>query len=125
LDLRVIGAETQALGRLVRNVRRMFDLDSDPLLVANAFAGSARLGRLYRKRPGLRAPRGWDAYETAVCSILGQLVSIGQANRMIARLVRAYGEPIRHPLTGAERGPELWAVLRALPRDEAMRRALP
>jgi hypothetical protein len=27
-------------------------------------------------------------------------------------------------LTGAERGPELWAILRALPRDEALRRAL-
>jgi hypothetical protein len=32
---------------------------------------------------------------------------------------------LRVALTGAERGPELWAVLRALPRDDALRRALP
>jgi hypothetical protein len=32
---------------------------------------------------------------------------------------------LRVALTGAERGPELWAVLRALPRDESLRRALP
>jgi hypothetical protein len=31
---------------------------------------------------------------------------------------------LRLALTGRERGPELWAVLRALPRDEALRRAL-
>jgi hypothetical protein len=29
----------------------------------------------------------------------------------------------RISLTGRERGPELWAVLAALPRDEAIRRA--
>ena len=31
---------------------------------------------------------------------------------------------LRLALTGQERGPELWAVLRALPRDEAVRHAL-
>jgi hypothetical protein len=29
---------------------------------------------------------------------------------------------LRRALTGAERGPELWAVVLALPRDEALRR---
>jgi hypothetical protein len=41
--------------------------------------------------------------------------------------VKAVGgnlKALRVALTGAERGPELWAVLRALPRDEALRRAL-
>ena len=33
-------------------------------------------------------------------------------------------DAFRMSLTGRERGPELWAVLRALPRDEALRRAL-
>ena len=30
---------------------------------------------------------------------------------------------LRRALTGADRGPELWTVLVALPRDEALRRA--
>lgn len=113
LGLRVIGGETADLGRVVRTVRRMFDLDSDPLLVANAFSGNPHLDRLYRRKPGLRSPRGWDAFETAVCSILGQLVSIEQANRMIARLVADHGESVRHPVTGSEMrlfpGPEILA----------------
>ncbi|MDB5048966.1 MAG: hypothetical protein JWO30_2037 [Fibrobacteres bacterium] len=114
LRLQVIGGETGTLGRVVKTVRRMFDLDSDPLLVANAFAANPHLERLRRGRPGIRSPRGWDPFETAVCSILGQLVSMEQANRMIAQLVEGYGETIRHPLSGSEMhmfpGPETLAT---------------
>lgn len=101
LRLQVFGGDTASLGRLARTVRRMFDLDSDPLLVANAFAADPHLRRLHRGHPGLRSPRGWDPFETAVGAILGQLVSREQANRLVAQLVEAYGEPVRHPLTGA------------------------
>ena len=48
--------------------------------------------------------------------------------KTLVREVKAVGgnlRALRVALTGRERGPELWAVLRALPRDEALRRALP
>jgi hypothetical protein len=48
--------------------------------------------------------------------------------KTIVRELKAVGgnlKALRVALTGRERGPELWAVLRALPRDEALRRALP
>jgi len=48
--------------------------------------------------------------------------------KALVRELKAVGgdlKALRLALTGAERGPELWAVLRALPRDEALRRALP
>jgi len=48
--------------------------------------------------------------------------------KAIVRELKAVGgnlRALRVALTGRERGPELWAVLRALPRDEALRRALP
>jgi hypothetical protein len=48
--------------------------------------------------------------------------------KAVVRELKAVGgnlRALRVALTGAERGPELWAVLRALPRDEAVRRALP
>ena len=54
---------------------------------------------------------------------------IGSPSRRRAALVdelRSAGVPLREAriaLTGRERGPELWAVLAALPRDEAIRRA--
>jgi hypothetical protein len=46
--------------------------------------------------------------------------------RAIVRELKAVGgdlRALRLALTGRERGPELWAVLVALPRDEALRRA--
>jgi hypothetical protein len=48
--------------------------------------------------------------------------------KTVVRELKAVGgnlRALRVALTGQERGPELWAVLRALPRDEAVRRALP
>jgi hypothetical protein len=48
--------------------------------------------------------------------------------RSLIRELKAVGgdlQALRVALSGEERGPELWAVLRALPRDEALRRALP
>jgi hypothetical protein len=48
--------------------------------------------------------------------------------KSVVRELKAVGgnlRGLRVALTGQERGPELWAVLSALPRDEAVRRALP
>ena len=50
------------------------------------------------------------------------------AAKAIVRELKAVGgdlRALRVALTGAERGPELWAVLVALPRDEALARATP
>jgi glutamyl/glutaminyl-tRNA synthetase len=47
-------------------------------------------------------------------------------SKAVIRELKAVGgnlRALRVALTGAERGPELWAALRALPRDEALRRA--
>jgi glutamyl/glutaminyl-tRNA synthetase len=48
------------------------------------------------------------------------------AAKEILRELKAVGgnlKALRRALTGADRGPELWTVLVALPRDEALRRA--
>jgi hypothetical protein len=48
--------------------------------------------------------------------------------RAVIRELKAVGgnlKALRVALTGADRGPELWAVVAALPRGEALRRALP
>jgi glutamyl/glutaminyl-tRNA synthetase len=58
---------------------------------------------------------------------LPETLSKDEAKALIRELKAVGGNlrSLRVALTGAERGPELWAVLRALPRDEALRRALP
>lgn len=112
LRLTVIADNPQVLFEVTSRVRRMFDLDSDPMLVANSFAGVPLLLELYRRNRGLRLPGSWDGFETAVCTILGQLVSAEQRRRLIDQLIRGYGEEVLHPLTGAK--------IRLFPRAEIL-----
>jgi glutamyl-tRNA synthetase len=54
-----------------------------------------------------------------------ELLDAGGDPRELVRELKAVGgnlRALRLALTGAERGPELWAVISALPRDEALRR---
>jgi AraC family transcriptional regulator of adaptative response / DNA-3-methyladenine glycosylase II len=85
---------------VVRRVRKMFDLDCDPMLIERSFKQIPLLASLWRRYPGLRLPRGWDPFETAICSILGQLVSAQQRANLIGQLVDNYGSEIAHPLSG-------------------------
>ena len=72
-------------------VRRMFDLDADPLQIGTALAADPLLGPSVRARPGLRVPGAWDPFETCVRAILGQQVSVRAATTFGARLVEAFG----------------------------------
>src|SRR3954471_15146171 len=60
-------------------------------------------------------------------SELPEVLSKDEAKSVVRELKAVGGNlrALRVALTGADRGPELWAVLRALQRDEAVRRALP
>jgi AraC family transcriptional regulator, regulatory protein of adaptative response / DNA-3-methyladenine glycosylase II len=100
LKLSTTIADPSILGEIVGRVRRMFDLDADPLLIANCFAQAPILAKLCARFPGLRVARGWDPFETAICSILGQLVSAAQRSTLVGQLVRSYGDEITHPVSG-------------------------
>ncbi|HZZ43282.1 MAG TPA: AlkA N-terminal domain-containing protein [Tepidisphaeraceae bacterium] len=100
LNLHILTKDPTVLFEVTRRVRRMFDLDSDPVLIANAFAAVPLLDRSIRRHPGLRLARGWDPFETAICTFLGQLVSIPHASALAGQLIHHYGDQIPHPLTG-------------------------
>ena len=57
-------------------------------------------------------------------SPLPEVLDKEQARQVLRELKAVGGDlrGLRRALTGRDRGPELWAVLRALPRDEAIRR---
>ena len=99
LKLRVVTEDPRILFEVVNRVRKMFDLDSDPMLIADSFAQVPLLAKLVDRFPGLRVPGSWDPFETAVCSILGQVVSAEQRASLVGQLVRGHGEEIIHPLT--------------------------
>jgi hypothetical protein len=56
---------------------------------------------------------------------LPELIDKAQSKEVLRELKAVGGDlrALRVALTGRDRGPELWAVLHALPRDEAIRRA--
>lgn len=99
LKLSVVTEDPRILFEVVNRIRRMFDLDSDPMLIADSFARVPLLAKLAGRFPGLRVPGSWDPFETAVCSILGQVVSAQQRASLVDELVRGYGEEIIHPVT--------------------------
>ena len=115
LNLRILTENPKILFEVVSRVRKMFDLDSDPMLIASCFAPVPLLAKLYSRFPGLRLPGGWDGFETAVCSILGQLVSAAQRTRLVDQLVDNYGEEVAHPITGKK--------IRLFPRPETLARS--
>ena len=58
------------------------------------------------------APRPSRSTRTTARAIVRELKAVGGSLKLL-----------RLALTGAERGPELWTVVAAVPRDEALRRA--
>jgi AraC family transcriptional regulator of adaptative response / DNA-3-methyladenine glycosylase II len=102
LKLRIVTKRRKVVFEVVTRVKKMFDLDSDPMTIAHSFARVPLLARLCKRFPGLRLPRGWDAFETAICSILGQLVSAEQRSNLVGQLVHSYGHEIVNPISAAK-----------------------
>ncbi len=82
---------------VVRRVRRLFDLDADPLAIAEHLSASPTLKPLVERRPGLRVPGAWDAFELCVRAILGQQVSVRGATTLAGRLVQRWGQAMANP----------------------------
>jgi AraC family transcriptional regulator of adaptative response / DNA-3-methyladenine glycosylase II len=114
LELRVIAGSAGRLADVVPRVRRLFDLDSDPLDIDAVLGRDPLLRKLVRSRPGLRVPGAWDAFETAVRAILGQQVTVRAATTLCGRLVRRFGRPIDDPGRG---------LTHVFPRPQALAQA--
>ena len=73
----------------------------------------------------LEAPSGVKVDAPETLERFRELLSNGSDPRELIRELKAVGgdlRAVRRALTGADRGPELWTVVAALPRDEALRR---
>lgn len=78
-------------------LRRLFDLDAEPTLIAE------NLGALAQQNPGLRVPGAYDAFETAVRAILGQQVSVKAATTLAGRLAENFGNTCNTEVPGLTR----------------------
>jgi AraC family transcriptional regulator of adaptative response / DNA-3-methyladenine glycosylase II len=90
----------RALPAIVARVRRLFDVGADMETIDAHLSRDPRLAPLVARRPGLRAPGGWDGFELAVRAILGQQVSLAAARKLGGQLVARYGEPVSREFAG-------------------------
>ena len=89
--LELEGVHAKSVFAIVRRIKRIFDLDYNPAAIEKIFSRDAEIGGIYRRWAGLRIPQFWDPFEGAIATILGQLVSLKQAQRLVGELVVAYG----------------------------------
>lgn len=99
LQLEVAGVAAGQLREVVQRVRRMFDLDAEPSVIAGVLARDPRLAALVQRHPGLRLPGGWDGFEIAVRAVIGQQVSVAGARTLTQRLLQRCGHPLPRPKT--------------------------
>ena len=81
---------------VVARVRRMFDLDANPAVIALTLGRDPVLGSLLQSYPGIRAPGSWSLYESSIRSIVGQQVSTAAARGICGRLAAATSEDPQH-----------------------------
>jgi AraC family transcriptional regulator of adaptative response / DNA-3-methyladenine glycosylase II len=92
------------LAAAVARLRRLLDLDADPIAVDAVLARQPATRRLARLRPGLRSPGSVDAFEMAVRAIVGQQVSVTGARTVLGRLVAEYGREVFAGTKSSEAG---------------------
>lgn len=85
------------LGSAVARLRRLFDLDADPVAVADTLGEDPALADSVDRAPGVRVPGSADGAETVIRAILGQQVSVAAARTAAGRLTAALGEPLERP----------------------------
>lgn len=92
LRLEVHTDALSGLMQIVMRIRRMFDLDADPLMLDAFFRNDRLLGKLWKKHRGLRVPVGWDAFEFSVRAVVGQLISVRAATVLMGKIAGAFSE---------------------------------
>jgi AraC family transcriptional regulator, regulatory protein of adaptative response / DNA-3-methyladenine glycosylase II len=122
-------ADWRDLSAAVRRIRRLLDLDADPVSVDDALAADRALARAVAVAPGLRVPGSVDPFETAIRGVIGQQISVVGGRAVAGRIVAAAGAPLAidgGPITHVFPSPGALAALdpELLPMPWARRRTI-
>ncbi|HUS06092.1 MAG TPA: AlkA N-terminal domain-containing protein [Bryobacteraceae bacterium] len=82
---------------ILSRLRRLFDLDADPVAIAAHLGRERLLAHSLQETPGLRVPGAWDGFELAMRAILGQQVTVKGASTLAGRLTERFGQSIETP----------------------------
>lgn len=107
----------QGLFALVRQIRRLLDLDANMLQIDSQLQQHPLFAN--KRVPGLRIPGLWDSWEAGVRAVLGQQVSVAGARTQLNRLVQALGEPLT-PAPGSPVPANAKSAMRLFPTPAAV-----
>jgi AraC family transcriptional regulator of adaptative response / DNA-3-methyladenine glycosylase II len=94
LHVRILFPNVRSFPAIVARVRRQFDIGADIETIDAHLANDPMLAPLVTRRPGLRAPGGWDGFELAIRAVLGQQISVIAARKLAGRLVDLHGKSV-------------------------------
>ena len=94
LNIRILVSNVRLLPAIVGRIRRLFDLSANIQTIDSHLSADSSLAPLVARRPGLRAPGGWDGFETAVRAVLGQQITVAAARRYAGQLVERHGRVV-------------------------------
>jgi len=117
--------KVRAFPAIVSRVRRLFDLGADIETIDAHLSRDPLLAPLVAKRPGLRAPGGWDGFELAVRAILGQQISVAAARRLAGQLVALHVKPVAAGHRGNSRLSHLFPTAERLASAKSIGLAMP
>ena len=90
-------ADVRDLGSAVSRLRRLLDLDADPVAVDALLGADPALAGSVAAHPGIRVPGTVDPAEPVLRAVIGQQVSVAAARTALAALADALGEPLASP----------------------------
>ena len=101
-------------------VRRLLDLDADPVAVDRALQAVAELSPLISRTPGIRVPGCVDPHELVIRAIVGQQISVSAARTHLSRLAAHAGTPYESEFNGLTLlFPSSEQILSTVPRPPA------
>ena len=89
LTLTIGAVDLRDLPALLSRVRRLFDLDADPVAIDSALAEDPRLAASVAAAPGIRMPGAVDPQELLIRAMVGQQITVAAARTALTQLAAA------------------------------------
>jgi len=85
---------------IVERIRRILDLEADPVQISTHLSRNPTLAPLVQKRPGLRVPGVWDGFELVIKMLVDSQSTRRNSKFLIGQIVQAFGKPLKHQVEG-------------------------
>lgn len=89
MTLTIGAVDLRDLPALLSRVRRLFDLDADPVAIDSALVEDPRLAASVAAAPGIRMPGAVDPQELLIRAMVGQQITVAAARTALTQLAAA------------------------------------